>query len=54
LFVEELHISAADLVAFCKLLDVIDLTMTYSKSAFTLCPRDTCFYCTDHHWFSGI
>jgi len=33
----------ADLIAFCKLLVVIDQTITYSKFAFTLCLQDIKF-----------
>ena len=42
------HISAANLVAFCKLLVVIDQRVTYSKSAFTLHPWDIKFTRTTH------
>jgi len=47
---EEWHLSAANLVTFCKLLVVIDQTVTYSrpKSAFTLHPWDTKFTRTTH------
>jgi len=38
--VGEWQLSAENLVTFCKLLVVIDHTITYSKSAFTLCPWD--------------
>jgi len=41
-------LSAANLVAFCKLLVVIDQTVTYSKSAFTLHPWDIKFTKTTH------
>jgi len=48
---KEWHLSAANLVAFCKLLVVIDQTVTYSNSAFTLGlhPWDIKFTRTTHY-----
>jgi len=45
---EEWHLSAADLIAFCKLLVVIDQSVMYSNSAFTLHPWDIKFTRTTH------